>query len=113
MFYDNYEKLCEKNGEKPFALPIKLGAKSNSMVAQWKKGSTPRPEMLQKIADYLGVTTTELLYGESEQKEKDPVISDEASEQRKRLMEQLSSLSPDQLDQALSYIEFLASNSKK
>lgn len=63
MFYDIYKKLCEEHGESPYALPLKLGAKSNSIVAQWKKGSIPRPDMLKKIADYFGVTSGYLLDG--------------------------------------------------
>lgn len=66
MFYDVYERLCKEKGEKPYALPLKLGAKSNSMVAQWQKGSVPRIEMLQKIADYFDVSVGYLLDTEKE-----------------------------------------------
>lgn len=70
MFYDIYERLCNERGEKPYQLPMKLGAKSNSVVAQWKKGSLPRPEMLQKIADFFGVSVSYLMFGDDVQKEK-------------------------------------------
>ena len=66
MFYAIYKKLCDENGEKPYQLPMKLGAKSNSMVAQWKKGSLPRPEMLQKIADHFHVSVGYLVDGETD-----------------------------------------------
>ncbi len=66
MFYDVYERLCKEKGEKPYALPMKLGAKSNSMVAQWQKGSVPRIDMLQKIADYFDVSVGYLLDTEKE-----------------------------------------------
>ena len=69
VFYDIYERLCNERGEKPYQLPIKLGAKSNSVVAQWKKGSLPRPEMLQKIADFFGVSVSYLMFGEEGEKE--------------------------------------------
>lgn len=68
MFYEIYERLCLENNEKPYQLPIKLGAKSNSVVAQWQKGSVPRATMLQKIADYFHVSV-EYLLGESDKKE--------------------------------------------
>lgn len=68
MFYDVYCKLCEENGEKPFSLPLKLGMKSNSAVAQWKNGSISRVAMLEKIADYFGVTVRYLLDGEEKEK---------------------------------------------
>lgn len=69
MFFETYKKLCEEHGEKPYSLPVKLGAKSNSIVAQWKNGSLPRPEMLQRIADYFEVSVGHLIDGE-EKKEK-------------------------------------------
>lgn len=75
MFYDVYCKLCEEHGEKPFSLPLKLGMKSNSAVAQWKTGSVPRPSMLQKIADYFGVTVGFLLDGENAGEEKTASVS--------------------------------------
>ena len=39
---------------------------SSSNVSQWKKGSTPRPEVIEKIADYFGVSIGYLLTGEKE-----------------------------------------------
>lgn len=64
MFFETYKDLCKKHGEKPYGLPVKLGAKSNSIVAQWKSGSLPRPEMLQSIADYFGVSVGYLIDGD-------------------------------------------------
>lgn len=68
MFFSIYTALCKENNEKPYNLPLKLGAKSNSMVAQWKTGSIPRPDMLQKIADYFGVSVGYLMGYETEKK---------------------------------------------
>lgn len=65
MFYDQYVKLCEGRGEKPTPVAKKLGC-SSSNVALWKKGSTPRPAVLSKIAEYFGVTTQFLLFGETD-----------------------------------------------
>ena len=61
MFYDNFKKLCEANNEKPTPVAQKLGCTSSN-VALWKKGSVPRPAVLQKIADYFGVSTQYLLF---------------------------------------------------
>lgn len=70
MFYDNFVRLCELKGEKPSPVAKKLGC-TTSNVALWKKGSTPRPAVVQRFADYFGVTTQFLLFGdESGQKEK-------------------------------------------
>lgn len=84
VFYDIYKKLCEDNGEKPYQLPLKLGAKSNSVVAQWKNGSLPRPEMIQKIADYFNVSVEYLMFGEVN-KEKPVPVRHELSEEAKEL----------------------------
>lgn len=83
MFFDVYEKLCAEHNEKPYSLPLKLGAKSNSVVAQWKAGSLPRPEMLQKIADYFHVSVPYLMFGEEEKPA--PAGEDELDEMLERL----------------------------
>ena len=67
VFYDNFKKLCEANNEKPTPVAQKLGCTSSN-VALWKKGSVPRPAVLQKIADYFGVSTQYLLFGDAENK---------------------------------------------
>ena len=69
MFFEIYEQLCNEHNEKPYILPMKLGAKSNSIVAQWKNGSVPRSAMLQKIADYFDVSVAYLLGYEETKKE--------------------------------------------
>jgi transcriptional regulator with XRE-family HTH domain len=66
MFYQKYAELCELRNEKPYSVAKKLGL-GNSNVAQWKKGSTPRGEVLSKISDYFGVSVAYLL-GEEQQK---------------------------------------------
>lgn len=79
MFYDTYLKLCQEKKEKPYSLPMKLGAKANACVDQWKKGSTPRQPMLGKIADYFGVSIDYLLTGEERQPTKTDGLSEEES----------------------------------
>lgn len=54
MFYDKFMQLCKERNVKPTPLIVELGL-SSSNAAQWKKGSTPRSQVLQKIADYFGV----------------------------------------------------------
>lgn len=70
MFYDNYVKLCAEHGEKPTPVAQKLGCTSSN-VAMWKKGSVPRAEVLSKIAEYFGVTSQYLLYGDDPEIKKD------------------------------------------
>lgn len=79
MFYDNYVRLCMERGETPTAVAKKIGCASSNL-AMWKKGSTPRPAVLQRFADYFGVTTQQLLFGDAEQKEQAPAINESLSD---------------------------------
>ena len=84
MFYDNFKKLCEENNEKPTPVAQKLGC-SSSNVALWKKGSTPRPAVLQKIADYFGVSTQYLLFGSDENENEPAPVRDELNQDYMKL----------------------------
>lgn len=97
MFYDQFIELCEKAGEKPYSVTKSLGIKSTSIVEQWKKGSTPRQPMLEKIAEHFGVTIDYLLTGKEQQsrlfenllifgEEKQPAVSGELSEDEAMLL---------------------------
>lgn len=107
MFYDRFIELCNQKNIKPTPLVVGMGL-SSSNVSQWKKGSTPRPEVLAKLADYFGVSVEYLLTGE--QKEKPPVnnrelqlnmssdewraiISQMSNDQRKEIMDIIWELS--------------------
>ncbi len=83
MFYDVYAELCRKTGEKPYVVASMVGAKSNSSVASWQRGSIPRQPILQRIADHFGVSIDYLLTGE----EKQPTVSGELSEDEVKLLE--------------------------
>ena len=105
MFYDQYLKLCEQRGEKPTPVAQKLGC-SSSNIAMWKKGSTPREKVLQKIADYFNVTTQYLLFGEetvSENKEAPSLPAEGVHE--KLLIEFFRQLSPERQQEELAYLE--------
>lgn len=68
MFYSNYVKLCSKINKSPSAVGEELGF-TRASVTGWGNGATPRKSSLIKIADYFGVTVTELMSGVGEQKE--------------------------------------------
>jgi len=55
VFYDRFIKLCKNRNVKPTPLIVKLGL-SSSNAAQWKKGSTPRPQVIQLFADYFEIS---------------------------------------------------------
>lgn len=60
IFVQNVKKLCKAAGTNPTAACEASGAGRNFMD-NVKKGSTPSVTKVQKLADYLGVTTSELL----------------------------------------------------
>ena len=60
MFWDSFYFLCVTSGKAPNKVAKELGIPSGSITA-WKNGSVPRPETLQKIADYFETTVEKLL----------------------------------------------------
>lgn len=63
MFYDNYKKLCLEIGKSTTKVGLELGISSGT-VSAWKNGRTPTGAMLQKVANYFGVSADYLLTGE-------------------------------------------------
>lgn len=56
MFYDKYIALCEEKGISPSKAAVEIGLNKAS-VTNWKKnGYTPRADVLQRIAEYFGVS---------------------------------------------------------
>lgn len=79
MFYSNYVKLCSKINKSPSAVGEELGF-TRASVTGWGNGATPRKSSLIKIADYFGVTVTELMAGVGEQ-EKAPATEGEGAKE--------------------------------
>ena len=64
MFYDSFKKYCDSIGKSPTTVAKEIGFTANAPTA-WKiKGSTPKSSSVQKIADYFGISTDELLNGD-------------------------------------------------
>lgn len=78
-FYEKYLCLCNSINKSPsaVALELKIGKPS---VTRWKNGASPRDATVLKIADYFGVTVTELMSGVGEQ-EKAPATEGEGSKE--------------------------------
>lgn len=95
MFYENYVRLCNAKGKTPSAVALELGIQK-STVTRWGDGSVPRDSTLVKVADYFGVSTQYLLFGDSEEaEEQKKPAADEGSELPKGLREKYSKLSED------------------
>ena len=60
MFWENFNRLCIKKGTSPDAVAKVLSIPSGS-VTDWKRGRKPRDATLLRIADYFGVTVSDLL----------------------------------------------------
>lgn len=78
-FYEKYLCLCNSINKSPsaVALELKIGKPS---VTRWKNGASPRDATVLKIADYFGVTVTELMAGVGEQ-ENAPATEGEGSKE--------------------------------
>lgn len=88
MFFNVVQKLCDEKGISISQLALNLKI-SKSNITNWKNGSTPRADKLEKISDYFGVTTDYLLG--NEQKNKPAAESDELID-LKRILELPKSL---------------------
>ncbi len=60
LFYENFERQCEKAGKFPSIVVEELGF-DKSTAAKWKKGTLPQIASRKKIADYFGITVEELM----------------------------------------------------
>ena len=66
MFYDIFCKLCADKGLTPSGAASKIGF-NRASVTMWKNtGRPPKPELLDKIAEYFGVSVDYLLRGNEE-----------------------------------------------
>lgn len=68
MYYENFEKLCEKHKTNPSQVSKATGI-STATFTSWKKGVyTPKNDKLQKIAEHFGVSLAYLMVAETEEK---------------------------------------------
>ena len=65
MFWDNYVRLCNSVNKAPNVVAAEIGVRSSGTVTGWKNGAAPRSSTLSKLANYFGVSTSELLNGDS------------------------------------------------
>ena len=62
MFYDVYSALCKEKGISESKAAEEIGL-NRSTVNKWKKGATPKSQILQRIAEYFGVEMYDLIDG--------------------------------------------------
>ena len=103
VFVQNVKSLCKAQGTTPSAASEASGAGRNFMD-NIKKGSIPSVAKVQMLAEYLGVTTSDLL-GEK----KEPTAQDDGlSEGEQALMALFRQLTPDQQEMVLRMVQAAA-----
>lgn len=103
LFVQNVKKYCELKGVAP-TIACKESGAGKDLLPNVKKGQTPSVAKVQLLAQYLGVTTSDLL-GEA-QKSSPPSEED-------RLPPIWYSLSEEQKRATVDYMNYLASRREK
>ena len=66
MYYENFQKLLDKHGVRAIEVSRATGIATGTL-SDWKKGrTTPKPDKLQKIADFFDVPVDYLMTGEEQ-----------------------------------------------
>lgn len=108
-FYEKYLCLCNSINKSPsaVALELKIGKPS---VTRWKNGASPRDATVLKIANYFGVTVTELMAGVGEQENAPAAKGEGLDEKITRLYAQLPKLSDRQREMILGIVDEMLKN---
>lgn len=103
LFVENIKKLCLLKGLKP-TVACKDSGVGSSFISDINRGQTPSVAKVQMLANYLGVTTSELL-GET----KKPTVQDDGlTEAEQALMDLFRQLTPDQQDMVIRMVQAAA-----
>lgn len=101
VFVQNIKNYCALRGVKPTVACRESGAGPNLINQMLTRGSIPSVEKVQLLAQYLGVTTSELL-GETEPKNL-------AIQDQPYLVMRYNSLPPKVQEEVMAFIEFKVS----
>ena len=106
--YERINELCKKKGVSGSRMCLDLGM-SKSTLSDLKSGRKKSftIDTAKKIASYLGVSV-EYLSGEEKEKEKEPIVEDEFSESRKKLIDFAESVPEDKIDLVLRVMQSIA-----
>ena len=105
-FWERFYQLCEENGTKPNPVCKELGF-SSSTATHWKHGQLPGLASLEKVADYFDVSV-DYLSGKSDTK-KEQITPNKlhASDDLKKLIGEITTLSDEEARKVLEYVELL------
>lgn len=104
IFVQNIKYYCEQKGVKPTNACKESGV-GGSFINDIERGRTPSVAKVQMLADYLGVTTSELLG------EKQPATGEGNGPSENEML--FRKLPPDLQEEALRYMRYLAAQSDK
>ena len=103
LFVQNIKKYCLLRGVKPTAACKESGV-GTSFISDINRGQTPSVAKVQMLAEYLGVTTSDLL-GEK----KEPTAQDDGlSEGELALITLFRQLTPDQQEMVIRMVQAAA-----
>lgn len=103
IFVQNIKSLCARKGVKPTVACRESGVGA-SFISDINRGQTPSVAKVQLLANYLGVTTSELLGEKTEPTAGDDGISD--GEQA--LLNLFRQLTPEQQDMVIRMVQAAA-----
>lgn len=103
IFVENIKTFCKQKGEAP-TVACKNAGVGGSFISDINRGQNPSVSKVQMLADYLGVTTSELL-GE---KIEPTVQNDGLSDAEQALMDLFRQLTPDQQDMVIRIVQAAA-----
>lgn len=101
LFVQNVKFYCHQKGVKPTIACLESGAGKSLLSQIENRGSIPSVEKVQLLAQYLGVTVSELL-GE------EPSQSSAIGPPQPYLVMRYNSLSPEDQAEVMNFIEFKA-----
>lgn len=105
MFYDYLDSLCAEKGLSVTELMKELDL-SPSSASRWKnRGYKPSRVAAKKIADYFGITVTELLSGGMGEIDKKNKPTDELDELKRRLDEITADFSDEEMQKLIEFAE--------
>ena len=105
LFVQNVRMHCQLRGVKPTVACRESGVGTSFINNIEARGQVPSVEKVQLLAQYLGVTTSELL-GETGPKNL-------AIQEQPYLVMRYNSLSPEEQEKVMTFIDFLATQGKK
>lgn len=104
IFVQNVKLYCAQRGVKPTVACRESGAGVNLISQLENRGTIPSVERVQMLADYLGVTTSDLL---GEKKDGSGAVSDAEAALDQEVISRLIQLTPEELEKVDSFVQGL------